>query len=95
MADISPETVRQVARLARLDLTSAEETLLATQLGQILGYVEKLDSVDTMGLEPTAHCLPLVNVLRVDEPRPSLPRDELLGAAPAAEDWMFKVPKIL
>lgn len=89
------ETVRKVAKLARLALTPEEETLFAEQLGQILGYVEQLKELDTEGLEPTAHSIPLQNVMRVDSRQPSLPREELLASAPRAENGMFRVPRIL
>lgn len=92
---IDVETVRHVAKLARLELTGEEEVTFARQLGQILGYVEQLSRVDTQGLEPTSHSLPQVNVLRVDDPHLGLDRDDLLAAAPAAESGMFRVPKIL
>lgn len=89
------ETVRKVAKLARLALTPEEETLFAEQLGQILGYVEQLRELDTEGLEPTAHSIPLQNVMRVDSRQPSLPREELLASAPRTENGMFRVPRIL
>ncbi len=93
--EISQETVRHVAKLARLSLSPEEEALLGQQLGQILGYVDQLNELDTTGLEPTSHSIPLKNVLRADEPRPSLSREDLLANAPQTEDGMFRVPKIL
>lgn len=93
--EVSKETVRHVAKLARLALTPAEEERFAAQLGQILGYVEQLKDLDTSGLEPTSHSIPLKNVLRVDDRRPGLPREKLLEAAPQSEGGMFRVPKIL
>lgn len=92
---ITRDTVRHVAKLARLELSEQEETQLTEQLGAILGYVEQLSEVDTAGVEPTAHALPLVNVLRPDEPRPSLSQAEVLQNAPASEQGMFRVPRIL
>ncbi|MBM3273960.1 MAG: Asp-tRNA(Asn)/Glu-tRNA(Gln) amidotransferase subunit GatC, partial [Candidatus Sericytochromatia bacterium] len=67
----------------------------AQQLGQILDYVEQLEKLDTEGLEPTSHSIPLHNVVRADALRPSLPREDLLAGAPQAEQGMFRVPKIL
>ncbi len=93
--DSSLDLVRHVARLARLELTPEEETTFGRQLGQIVEYVEQVQAVDTSGLEPTSHCMPLVNVVRADEPSPGLARQELLANAPRAEAGMFRVPKIL
>ncbi len=92
---ITRDTVHHVAKLARLELSEAEETQLTEQLGAILGYVEQLAAVDTAGVEPTAHALPLANVLRSDAARPSLSQQEVLQNAPAAEAGMFRVPRIL
>lgn len=92
---ITRDTVHHVAKLARLELSEAEEHQLTEQLGAILGYVEQLAAVDTAGVEPTAHALPLANVLRSDEVRPSLSQQEVLQNAPAAEAGMFRVPRIL
>jgi len=92
---ISREQVQHVAKLARLALTPDEEDRFGQQIGQILDYVEQIEELDTSGLEPTSHCIPLQNVLRADEPRPSLPRKELLASAPVSEQGMFRVPKIL
>ncbi len=87
--------VEHVARLARLDLEPAEKERLRRQLDAILGYVEQLRRVDTAGVAPTAHVLPLVNVMREDEVRPSYPVDAMLANAPAADDEQFRVPRIL
>lgn len=92
---ITKDTVRQVAKLARLELSEAEETTFTDQLGSILGYVEQLEQLDTTGVEPTAHALPVSNVVRADEVRPSLDRSAVLQNAPAEEQGMFRVPKIL
>jgi aspartyl-tRNA(Asn)/glutamyl-tRNA(Gln) amidotransferase subunit C len=87
--------VEHVARLARLDLAPDEKERMRGQLDAILGYVEQLRRVDTTGVEPTAHVLPLVNVLREDEVRPSYPVEAVLANAPEAEDGQFRVPRIL
>lgn len=84
-----------VARLARLDLTDDELDTYAQQLAAVLDYAAEVAALDTDGVAPTAHPLPLQNVLRPDEPRPSLDRDEVLAGAPAAEDGRFRVPRIL
>jgi aspartyl-tRNA(Asn)/glutamyl-tRNA(Gln) amidotransferase subunit C len=92
---ISLREVEHVARLARLALSSAEKERMRSQLDVILGYVAKLDEVDTTGVPPTAHVLPLVNVMREDEVRPSYPADAMLANAPDPDGEQFRVPKIL
>jgi aspartyl-tRNA(Asn)/glutamyl-tRNA(Gln) amidotransferase subunit C len=87
--------VKYVAHLARLHLTPDEEKKLGAQLGGILGYIEKLKELDVTGVEPTAHAVPLVNVTRPDEVRPSLPHDDALRNAPAQANGLFIVPKII
>ena len=87
--------VEHVARLARLDLTPEEKERMRSQLDAILGYVEQLQRVDTAGVEPTAHVLPLANVMRDDEVRPSYPVEAMLANAPEARDGQFRVPRIL
>jgi aspartyl-tRNA(Asn)/glutamyl-tRNA(Gln) amidotransferase subunit C len=87
--------VKYVAHLARLKLSPAEEQQLGHQLGDILGYIEKLKEVDVSGVEPTAHPFPLVNVTRPDEARPSLPHDDALRNAPQQAAGLFVVPKIV
>ena len=87
--------VRYVAHLARLELTPDEERKFGAQLGQVLGYIEKLREVDVSQVEPTAHAVPMVNVTRPDEVRPSLPTDEALRNAPARANGLFIVPKIV
>jgi aspartyl-tRNA(Asn)/glutamyl-tRNA(Gln) amidotransferase subunit C len=84
-----------VARLARIDLTEEELDLYAGQLAAVLDHAAQVAALDTTGVEPTAHPLPLQNVLRPDEPRPSLDRAEVLAQAPAVEDDRFLVPRIL
>jgi aspartyl-tRNA(Asn)/glutamyl-tRNA(Gln) amidotransferase subunit C len=95
MAGISRDQVVHVARLARLDLSEDELDRFTVQLGAVLEHVAGLEALDTAGVPPTAHPLPLVNVLRDDVPAPSLDRDEVLAQAPAAEDGRFRVPRIL
>jgi aspartyl-tRNA(Asn)/glutamyl-tRNA(Gln) amidotransferase subunit C len=92
---ITREDVEHVARLARLALTPAEVDALTQELGVILDYAAQVDALDTDGVPPTAHPLPLVNVLRPDEVRPSIDRTEVLAEAPATEADRFRVPRIL
>jgi aspartyl-tRNA(Asn)/glutamyl-tRNA(Gln) amidotransferase subunit C len=87
--------VKYVAHLARIALTPDEEKKLAEQLGGILGYIEKLKELDVTNVEPTAHAVPMINVIRADEIRQSLPHDEALRNAPRQANGLFIVPKIV
>jgi len=87
--------VKHVAHLARLALTPEEEKKLGAQLGNILGYIEKLRELDVTSVEPTAHAVPMVNVTRPDEVQPSLPHEEALRNAPRQANGLFIVPKIV
>ena len=87
--------VKYVAHLARIALTPEEEQKLGAQLGHILAYIEKLRELDVANVEPTAHAIPLANVTRPDELRPSLPHDEAMRNAPAQANGLFVVPKIV
>jgi len=87
--------VKYVAHLARLALTPEEETRLGAQLGNIIGFVEQLKSVDVSGVEPTAHAVPSVNVTRADEVTASLPHEDAMHNAPAKSGGLFVVPKIV
>lgn len=95
MSRITRDDVEHVARLARLALTDEEGEQLTAQLEVILEHAAQVSALDTAGVPPTAHPLPLSNVLRPDEPRPGVPRDEVLAMAPASEDDRFRVPRIL
>ncbi|MDQ2754109.1 MAG: Asp-tRNA(Asn)/Glu-tRNA(Gln) amidotransferase subunit GatC [Actinomycetota bacterium] len=92
---ISTEDVAHVARLARLSLTPDELERYTDQLGAVLAHAADVEALDTTGVPPTAHPLPLVNVLRDDRVLASLDRDEVLAAAPATQDDRFLVPRIL
>ena len=87
--------VKYVAHLARLSLSPDEEQKIGAQLGNILGYIEKLKEVDVTGVEPTAHAFPLVNITRPDEVRPSISNEEALRNAPATANGLFNVPRIV
>ena len=87
--------VRHVAKLARLDLTDDEVARFSGQLSAILGYVEKLNELDTDSVEPLAHCLPIHNIFREDVVTESLDTESALKNAPQRIDSFFKVPKIL
>ena len=92
---ITREDVEHVAELARLELTAAEKGQFIVQLNSILTYIEKLSELDTAGVEPTSHVLPMSNVFRDDEVRPSLDRDQVLQNAPQESHFFFKVPRII
>ncbi len=87
--------IEHVARLARLDLSDEEKSRLAAQLGLILEHAAKVGEVATADVPPTASAIPRANVLRTDEPRPSLATDEALSNAPEAEGDRFRVPRIV
>ena len=87
--------VKYVAHLARMALTPDEEKKLGAQLGNILGYIEKLRELDVSNVEPTAHAVPMVNVTRPDEVQPSLPHAEAMRNAPRQANGLFIVPKIV
>jgi aspartyl-tRNA(Asn)/glutamyl-tRNA(Gln) amidotransferase subunit C len=92
---ISREDVEHVARLARLALTPDELETMRTQLNAILVHIDALKAVDTTGVEPTSHAVPLVNVFRDDEPRPPFPLEDMLRNAPDRVDNFFRVPRII
>jgi aspartyl-tRNA(Asn)/glutamyl-tRNA(Gln) amidotransferase subunit C len=87
--------VKYVAHLARVALSPQEEERFSAQLSNVLGYIEKLQEVDVSDVAPTAHAFPLVNVMRPDEVRPSMSREEILSNAPAHANGLFLVPKIV
>jgi aspartyl-tRNA(Asn)/glutamyl-tRNA(Gln) amidotransferase subunit C len=92
---LSPEQVRWVAHLARLQLSEAELATLTPQLSAIVDYVAQLREVDTEGVEPLAHALEVANVFRADEPAPSLPVDDALANAPERRGDFYAVPAVL
>ncbi len=87
--------VEHVALLARLELSEEEKEKYATQLNDILGHAEKLGELDTSDVPPTAHVLPLRNVMREDKVGDHLSNEAALSNAPAKEDGYFRVPKIV
>jgi aspartyl-tRNA(Asn)/glutamyl-tRNA(Gln) amidotransferase subunit C len=91
---IDEAQVRRVAKLARLELTDEEVGRFSRDLGAILEYIQKLNELNTEGVEPLAHCLPITNVLRADEVRPSLGAEAALANAPERYENYFKVPSI-
>jgi aspartyl-tRNA(Asn)/glutamyl-tRNA(Gln) amidotransferase subunit C len=93
--EIDQSQVRHIARLARLKLSDDEVALFAGQLAKIVEYVQQLQEVDTTGVEPMAHPLPIMNVLREDVPHVPFDTDTALANAPQRADGFFKVPPVL
>ncbi|MFQ5897734.1 MAG: Asp-tRNA(Asn)/Glu-tRNA(Gln) amidotransferase subunit GatC [Candidatus Methylomirabilia bacterium] len=87
--------VEHVARLARLELSPEEKERMRSQLDAILTYIDKLRELDTTDVEPTAHVIPMTNVMRDDAVRPCLPREAMLANAPERDGDFFRVPKII
>jgi aspartyl-tRNA(Asn)/glutamyl-tRNA(Gln) amidotransferase subunit C len=94
--DFTTEDVDRLAALARLELTGEEKALFARQLSAILAYAEQVQDVDTSGIPPTSHASASLAPLREDQPRPSVPRAEVLTQAPEADHQagLFKVPRV-
>ncbi len=92
---LTPEEIRHVARLARLDITDEAAAKFAAQIDEILGYVDMLNSVTTAEVSPTAHVLSLFNALREDVPSEETGAADPLVNAPAASGGMFEVPKVI
>ena len=95
MSAITRDDVAHLARLARIAMTDDELDHMAGQLDVILGAVARVQEVAAGDVPPTSHALPLTNVYRADEPRPSLGAELALAGAPEAEDGRFRVPRIL
>jgi aspartyl-tRNA(Asn)/glutamyl-tRNA(Gln) amidotransferase subunit C len=93
--NLTLDDVKHVARLSRLALPEERLKALTGELESILGYIDKLAEVDTTGVEPMAHALPVHNVLRADVPRDALPLDKVLQNAPETDGSFFKVPKVI
>ncbi len=87
--------IEKVARLARLELSEEEKKTFGNQLEQVLTHMEQLNRLDTTGVEPTSHAIPITNAFREDETRPSFQQEEVLGIAPEEEDGHFRVPRII
>jgi aspartyl-tRNA(Asn)/glutamyl-tRNA(Gln) amidotransferase subunit C len=92
---ITKQEVEHVAKLARLDLSEKEKEKLTDQLSNILTYVEKLNEIDTRGVEPTSHVLDISNIMRDDVAGESLTQEKALANAPEKSAGHYKVPKII
>lgn len=92
---ITREEVENVALLARLELTGEEKDIFTGQMDAILAYVDKLNELDTTGVVPTAHAVPMENAFRDDLSRPSMGVDNALANAPERADGFYRVPKVI
>ncbi len=92
---ISTEDVEHVARLARLRLSVEEKEMFRRQLSDVLEHARRISEVDTTGVPPTNHAIPLSNVYREDVETASLPVEEAISNAPWAQDGAFRVPRIV
>jgi aspartyl-tRNA(Asn)/glutamyl-tRNA(Gln) amidotransferase subunit C len=92
---ISIKDVEHVAKLTRLDLNDQEKQMFTEQLNAILKYAEKLNELNTEHVEPTSHVIPVSNVLREDEARPSLPIEKVMLNAPDEDEGQFRVPAVI
>src|SRR5690606_39818686 len=92
MSRISIEEVKHVANLARLAVTEDEAKMFQQQLDAIISFAEQLNELDTEGVKPTSHVLPVKNVMREDVAKEGLPIEEVLKNAPDAKDGQFRVP---
>ena len=93
--NISIKQIEQVARLSRIILTDEEKDIFREQLTDILGYIEKLNELDTDDVQPMAYATSLKNVFREDRQESSFPRQEILELSPSSANGFFKVPKVL
>ena len=92
---ITKKDVEYIANLSRLEITEAEKEEYAKQLSEILEHVNRLQSLNTEGIEPTFYALDMKNVMREDEVEPSVDRQKVFDAAPSIQNNGFKVPKII
>jgi aspartyl-tRNA(Asn)/glutamyl-tRNA(Gln) amidotransferase subunit C len=92
---LTAEDIESVARLSRLELTEEEKQTLTGHINRLLEHFERLQELDTENVEPTSHVIPVYNVFRKDEPRPSLPVEEVLANGPEVAENCFVVPRVV
>ncbi len=92
---VTTEDIKKIARLAHLHIEEKDYPSYIRQMNAVLGYMEKLNEVNTGGVAPMMNSLDLKNVMREDEPQASLPREEALKNAPLSGDGFFCVPKVV
>ena len=90
---ITPELIKYLESLARITLSEEEEKKVGNEIKDILNYIDKLNELDTKGVEAMSHSVPLTNVLRADEVKASMNPDEIVANAPESQDGAFVVPK--
>ena len=90
---ITPELIKYLESLARITLTEDEKKKIGGELQDILTYIDKLNELDTEGVEAMSHCFPLTNVFRADEVKSSMSPDDIVANAPESQDGAFVVPK--
>ncbi len=93
--DIDIKQIEQIANLSRIKLTDDEKDIFREQLTDILGYIEKLNELDTDDVQPMAYATSIKNVFREDQQKSSFPRQEILELSPSSANGFFKVPKVL
>jgi aspartyl-tRNA(Asn)/glutamyl-tRNA(Gln) amidotransferase subunit C len=93
--DIDIKQIEQVANLSRIKLTDNEKNVFREQLTDILGYIEKLNELDTDDVQPMAYATSIKNVFREDQQESSFPRQKILELSPSSVNGFFKVPKVL
>jgi aspartyl-tRNA(Asn)/glutamyl-tRNA(Gln) amidotransferase subunit C len=92
---LSAQEVEYVAHLARLEITSEEKAKFTAQLNNILGYIDKLNELDTQGVEPMSHAIAVTNAFREDKVLDSIGTEKSLANAPDARGEFFRVPKVI
>ncbi|WP_411954855.1 Asp-tRNA(Asn)/Glu-tRNA(Gln) amidotransferase subunit GatC [Alkalibacillus sp. S2W] len=95
MSKISKDQVKHVADLARLAISEEEAEKYSEQLSAIIDFSEQLNELDTTNVEPTTHVLDMKNVMRADEPKEWISKEDALKNAPDQKDGQFRVPSIL
>ncbi len=93
--DIDIKQIEQVASLSRINLTDEEKGTFREQLTDILGYIEKLNELDTVDIPPMAYATSLKNIFREDKQESSFSRQKVLELSPSSSNGFFKVPKVL
>ncbi|MFA6309612.1 MAG: Asp-tRNA(Asn)/Glu-tRNA(Gln) amidotransferase subunit GatC [Clostridia bacterium] len=92
---ITNDTIEHIAKLSRLKLSESQKDTLTSEMGNIINYVDKLNELDTKGVEPKSQVIPLQNVFREDVVAESLDKDELLSNSACYDDGALKVPKVV
>ena len=93
--EVNKELVEKIAHLARLELTEMEKADMATEMTNILGWMDKLNEIDTSNVDPLIHMSTELNVLREDTPKPHLSHEDALKNAPKKDSNYIRVPKVI